>query len=280
MTLHFLCGRFEFTLKRPLVMGIVNVTPDSFSDGGAFFDTGRALRHAHALIDAGADILDIGGESTRPGALDVSVEEELARVIPVVQGLRDCSRALSVDTSKPAVMRAALDAGADLINDVYGFRQPGAIDAVRDSVCGLCVMHMQGEPRTMQQAPRYDDLFGEIGAFLNERVRALQTAGVSPHRIVVDPGFGFGKTTAQNFALLRGLARLSAGGRPLLTGLSRKRMIGDVTGRETAARTAGSVAAMLACVAGGAAIVRVHDVAQTVDALKVWHAIQRGVEGE
>lgn len=280
MTLHFLCGRFEFTLERPLVMGIVNVTPDSFSDGGAFYDTGRALRHAHALIDAGADILDIGGESTRPGASDVPVEEELARVIPVVQGLRDCGRAVSVDTSKPAVMRAALDAGADLINDVYGFRQPGAIDAVRDSACGLCVMHMQGEPRTMQQAPHYDDLFGEIGAFLDERVRVLQTSGVSPHRIVVDPGFGFGKTTAQNFALLRGLGRLSTGGRPLLTGLSRKRMIGDVTGREAAERTAGSVAAMLACVAGGAAIVRVHDVAQTVDALKVWHAIQRGVEGE
>jgi len=280
MASNFLCGRFEFDLKRPLVMGIVNVTPDSFSDGGAYVDPEAALRHAHALIAAGADILDIGGESTRPGSLGVDVDAEIARVIPVVSGLLDCGRALSVDTSKPEVMRAALDAGADMINDVYGFRQPGAIEAVRASQCGLCVMHMQGEPRTMQQAPHYDDLLGEVGAFLTARVRALSEAGIADARIVLDPGFGFGKTTSQNYALLRDLASLATQGRPLLTGLSRKRMIGEVTGRDVNARTVGSVAAMLACVARGAAIVRVHDVEETVDALKIWQATQTGVEGE
>jgi len=280
MASNFLCGRFEFDLKRPLVMGIVNVTPDSFSDGGAYFDPQAALHHAHALIAAGADILDIGGESTRPGSVGVDVDAEIARVIPVVRGLQDCGRALSVDTSKPEVMRAALDAGADMINDVYGFRQPGAIEAVRASQCGLCVMHMQGEPRTMQQAPHYDDLLGEVGAFLAARVQALGKAGIASARIVVDPGFGFGKTTSQNYALLRDLANLDTQGRPVLTGLSRKRMIGEVTGRDVNERTVGSVAAMLACVARGAAIVRVHDVTETVDALKIWQATQTGVHGE
>lgn len=260
-------------------MGIVNTTPDSFSDGGAFLATEAAVRHARALIAQGADILDIGGESSRPGAAAVPLDKELARVIPVVRSLRDSGVAISVDTSKPEVMRAALDAGADLINDIYGFRQPHAIDAVRDSNCGLCAMHMQGEPRSMQQAPVYRDVVGEIGAFLNERAQVLITAGVQASRIVLDPGFGFGKTTAQNYELLRHLNRLEVAGLPVLIGLSRKSMIGQVTGREVNERVVGSVAAMLACVARGAAIVRVHDVQETVDALKVWRATETGVVG-
>lgn len=260
-------------------MGIVNTTPDSFSDGGAFLATEAAVRHAHALIAQGADILDIGGESSRPGAAAVPLDKELARVIPVVRSLCDSGVAISVDTSKPEVMRAALDAGADLINDIYGFRQPHAIDAVRDSNCGLCAMHMQGEPRSMQQAPVYRDVVGEIGAFLNERAQVLITAGVQASRIVLDPGFGFGKTTAQNYELLRHLNRLEVAGLPVLIGLSRKSMIGQVTGREVNERVVGSVAAMLACVARGAAIVRVHDVQETVDALKVWRATETGVVG-
>ncbi len=280
MANKFTCGRFEFELKRPLVMGIVNATPDSFSDGGAFLATEAAVRHAHELIEAGADILDIGGESTRPGAAAVPLAEELARVIPVVRSLRDSGVAISVDTFKPEVMRAALDAGADLINDIYGFRQPQAVEAVRDSNCGLCVMHMQGEPRSMQNAPAYRDVVGEVGAFLTERAQVLGAAGVAAGRIVLDPGFGFGKTTEQNYELLRHLDRLDVPGLPVLIGLSRKSMIGQVTGRDVSERVAGSVAAMLACVVRGAAIVRVHDVRESVDALKVWRATETGVEGE
>lgn len=261
-------------------MGIVNTTPDSFSDGGSFLATDAAVRHAHSLIEVGADILDIGGESTRPGAAAVPLEQELARVIPVVRQLRDCGVAISVDTFKPDVMRAALDAGADLINDIYGFRQPHAIEAVQGSNCGLCVMHMQGEPRSMQHAPAYGDVVAEVGAFLKERAQKLIEAGVAPGRIVLDPGFGFGKTTAQNFNLLRHLDRLDVNRLPVLIGLSRKSMIGQVTGREVNDRVVGSVAAMLACVERGAAIVRVHDVRETVDALKVWRAIEQEFVGE
>ncbi|MYZ45472.1 dihydropteroate synthase [Schauerella aestuarii] len=276
MANNFLCGRFEFDLERPLVMGIVNVTPDSFSDGGQHDDPDHAIQHAKRLIADGAHILDIGGESTRPGAPAVSMEDELARVLPIVEGLRDCGVPLSIDTFKPEVMRAVLDAGADMINDIYGFRQPGAIEAVAGSKCGLCVMHMKGEPRTMQDAPEYTDLLGEIGVFLGARAQRLRAAWVDPRRIVLDPGFGFGKTVDQNYQLLRRLSNLRVSSYPILVGLSRKSMIGNVTGREVGDRLAGSLAGALACVARGASIVRVHDVAETVDALKVWQAVEIG----
>ncbi|WP_332613260.1 dihydropteroate synthase [Achromobacter sp. ESBL13] len=277
MANNFLCGRFEFDLERPLVMGIVNVTPDSFSDGGQHDDTDSAVAHARQLIEEGAQILDLGGESTRPGADPVSVTDELNRLLPVIEALRDCGVPLSIDTFKPEVMRATLDAGADMINDIYGFRQPGAIEAVAQSRCGLCVMHMKGEPRTMQAAPpEYTDLIGEIGLFLGSRAQKLRAAWVDPRRIVLDPGFGFGKTADQNFQLLRRLSSLRSGGYPLLIGLSRKNMIGQATGRPIGDRLSGSIAAALACVSRGASIVRVHDVAATVDALKVWHAAEQG----
>ncbi|MGV2863124.1 dihydropteroate synthase [Achromobacter sp. AGC39] len=277
MANNFLCGRFEFDLERPLVMGIVNVTPDSFSDGGQHDDTDSAVAHARQLIEEGAQILDLGGESTRPGADPVSVTDELNRLLPVIEALRDCGVPLSIDTFKPEVMRATLDAGADMINDIYGFRQAGAIEAVAQSRCGLCVMHMKGEPRTMQAAPpEYTDLIGEIGLFLGSRAQKLRAAWVDPRRIVLDPGFGFGKTADQNFQLLRRLSSLRSGGYPLLIGLSRKNMIGQATGRPIGDRLSGSIAAALACVSRGASIVRVHDVAATVDALKVWHAAEQG----
>jgi dihydropteroate synthase len=277
MANNFLCGRFEFDLERPLVMGIVNVTPDSFSDGGQHDDTDSAVAHARQLIEEGAQILDLGGESTRPGADPVSVADELDRLLPVIEALRDCGVPLSIDTFKPEVMRATLDAGADMINDIYGFRQPGAIEAVAQSRCGLCVMHMKGEPRTMQALPpEYTDLIGEIGLFLGSRAQKLRAAWVDPRRIVLDPGFGFGKTADQNFQLLRRLSSLRSTGYPLLIGLSRKNMIGQATGRPVGDRLPGSIAAALACVSRGASIVRVHDVAATVDALKVWHAAEQG----
>ncbi|MDH0738713.1 dihydropteroate synthase [Achromobacter spanius] len=277
MANNFLCGRFEFDLERPLVMGIVNVTPDSFSDGGQHDDTDSAVAHARQLIEEGAQILDLGGESTRPGADPVSVADELDRLLPVIEALRDCGVPLSIDTFKPEVMRATLDAGADMINDIYGFRQPGAVEAVAQSRCGLCVMHMKGEPRTMQALPpEYTDLIGEIGLFLGSRAQKLRAAWVDPRRIVLDPGFGFGKTADQNFQLLRRLSSLRSTGYPLLIGLSRKNMIGQATGRPIGDRLPGSIAAALACVSRGASIVRVHDVAATVDALKVWHAAEQG----
>jgi len=276
MANNFLCGRFEFDLERPLVMGIVNTTPDSFSDGGAHDDPAAAIAHAHKLIADGASILDIGGESTRPGAPEVSEQDELARLLPVVEGLRDCGVPLSIDTYKPGVMRAVLDAGADMINDIYGFRMPGAIEAVANTRCGLCVMHMKGEPRTMQDDTTYADLLGEVGLFLGARAQKLRAAWVDPRRIVLDPGFGFGKSTEQNYLLLRRLASLRVSSYPLLVGLSRKSMIGNVTGRQVGDRLAGSIAGALACVARGAAIVRVHDVQETVDALKVWQSVEQG----
>lgn len=272
----FLCGRFELSLERPLVMGIVNITPDSFSDGGQHAATDAAVRHARRLIEEGAHILDLGGESTRPGAEPVPADAELARLLPVIEALRDDGVPLSVDTFKPEVMRAVLDAGADMINDIYAFRQPGAIEAVAGSRCGLCVMHMQGEPGTMQLAPEYGDLLREIGDFLMGRVAQLRAASVDARRITLDPGFGFGKTAEHNYQLLHRLSDLCLPGFPLLTGLSRKRMIGDATGKPVDDRLAGSVAGALACVARGAAIVRVHDVAPTADALKVWAAAEQG----
>jgi dihydropteroate synthase len=257
-------------------MGIVNVTPDSFSDGAAHFGTDAAVAHAHALIDQGADMLDIGGESTRPGADPVSAADELARILPVIDALKNCGIPLSVDTFKPEVMRPALEAGADMINDIYGFRRPGALEAVAKSNCGICIMHMQGEPKTMQRAPQYDDVLVEVEAFLRERSAAALAAGIDRRRIVLDPGYGFGKTPAQNYRLLRQLRDVRNEGYPWLVGLSRKSMIGHVIGREPAERVFGSIAAALAGVARGAHIVRVHDVAATVDAVKVWRAIELG----
>jgi dihydropteroate synthase len=276
------CGRFTLSLERPLVMGILNVTPDSFSDGGRFVRRGDALRQAEQMLLDGADIIDIGGESTRPGAPPVPPEEELERVVPLIEALHGANVPLSVDTYKPEVMRAALAAGVDLVNDVWGFRRPGAVDAVRDGRCGLCVMHMLGEPRTMQRGePSYRDVVQDVRMFLEERVDALMQAGIARERISVDPGFGFGKTVVEhNYALLARLSgtapRPAAGARPfpIVVGMSRKSMLGAVTGRAAPERVAASVAAAVCAVERGAAIVRVHDVAQTVDALKIWAAVR------
>jgi dihydropteroate synthase len=234
-------------------------------------DAGSAIAHARRLVEEGADILDIGGESTRPGAQSVSLQEELDRVMPVLEGVRAFGVAVSIDTMKPEVMTAAIAAGVAMVNDVYGFRAAGAFEAVRDSDCALCIMHMQGEPRTMQDEPNYKDVVAEVEAFLAARVTEALAAGIDRNRIFIDPGFGFGKTLAHNLALMRALPRL-AGIAPVLAGVSRKRMIGAMTGRDTPDRLAGSLAAALRAVDNGARIVRVHDVKETVDALKVWLA--------
>ena len=274
---HLQCGRFRLSLERPLVMGIVNVTPDSFSDGNAHFQADQAVAHARLLIEEGADLLDIGGESTRPGAQAVPAGEELRRVLPVIEALRDCGVPLSVDTCKPSVMRAVLEAGADMINDIAGFSAPGAVEAVADADCALCLMHMRGEPRTMQDAPAYRDVVEEVRDYLDQGARRLRQAGVAADRIVLDPGFGFGKTAAHNYTLLKELPRVVGRDYPSLLGLSRKSMIGAVTGRPASRRLGGSVAAALAGAIRGAHILRVHDVADTVDALRVWSAVEQGV---
>ena len=265
-------GRYVLDLERPLVMGIVNITPDSFADSGRHASREAALAHAERLLEEGADILDIGGESTRPGAAQVDAAEELRRVLPLVERLASCGRPVSVDTRKPEVMRAAIAAGAAMINDVDALRAPGALDAVAASGAAVCLMHMQGDPATMQRAPHYDDVVGEVLVFLRERVEACRSAGIPETQLVVDPGFGFGKTVEHNLTLLRALDRLHALGVPVLAGLSRKGMLGKLTGRAVDARVHASVAAALAAVTRGADIVRVHDVAATVDALKVWQA--------
>lgn len=269
------CNGRVLRLDRPRVMGIVNVTPDSFSDGGAHHSTEAAIAHGMKLAEAGADILDIGGESTRPGADQVSVEDELQRVVPVIEGLvARTSLPISIDTYKPEVMRAAVAAGAGLINDVYGLRREGALEAAASLGVPVVLMHMLGEPRGMQNAPEYDDVVGEVHRFLAERIFSAEMAGIDKKRIVVDPGFGFGKTTAHNVALLAQLGRFTELGVPVLAGLSRKRSIGELTGRDVAAeRAAGSVAAHLIAAQNGARILRVHDVAETVDALKIWLAV-------
>ncbi len=257
-------------------MGIVNVTPDSFSDGNKHFSADQAIAHGRLLIEQGADILDIGGESTRPGADPVPADEELKRILPVIRGLHDAGVPLSIDTFKPEVMRGALEAGADMINDIYALRLPGALAAVADSRCCVCAMHMQGDPKTMQQAPRYENVMQDVEQFLHERIAALLEAGIDRRRIVLDPGFGFGKTPQQNYLLLRRLHELDGQGYPWLLGLSRKSMIGHIVDREPAQRVSGSVAAALAGLARGANILRVHDVAETADAVKVWRAIEHG----
>jgi len=258
-------------------MGILNVTPDSFSDGGSYSALEFALSHAEQMIADGVDIIDIGGESTRPGIPPVPLDEELRRVMPVIYALRDCGKPLSIDTYKPEVMREALIAEVDMINDINGFRAPGAIDAVRDSAAGLCIMHMQGEPQTMQQQPSYGDVVAEVIAFLQERVGALEAAGVGHERICIDPGFGFGKSVGHNYDLLRNTRRLiDTLDLPLLAGMSRKSMIGAITGKPLDQRLAGSLGAALAAAAQGAMIIRVHDVAETVDALNVWQAGMAG----
>ena len=256
-------------------MGVVNVTPDSFSDGGQFLDPRAAIAHARQLVDEGADILDIGGESTRPGSLPVDETEELRRVLPVLEGIVGLGVPVSVDTTKPGVMRAAIAHGAAMVNDVLALRTPGALDAVASSNAGVCLMHMQGEPRTMQANPSYADVVGEVRAFLGERVAACESAGISRERIVVDPGFGFGKTAEQNLALLRGLPELAALDVPVLAGLSRKSTLGQITGRPVEGRLAASLAAALLAAERGAKIVRVHDVAATRDALAVLAAVNR-----
>jgi dihydropteroate synthase len=267
------CGRFQLALQRPLVMGVLNVTPDSFSDGGQFSRLEFALEHAEAMLAQGVDLIDIGGESSRPGAQTLSVQEELDRIMPVIYGVRDCGVAISVDTCKPMVMAEAVLAGVDLINDINAFRAPGAIEAVQGSDCALCIMHMQNDPATMQQQPKYGDVVGDVMAFLRERVSALTQAGVARERLCIDPGFGFGKTLAHNITLLQQLGTIQAAlDLPLLAGLSRKSMLGGITGKPVTERLAASIAAVLVAVQAGARIVRVHDVAETVDALKVWQA--------
>lgn len=269
------CNGRVLRLDRPRVMGIVNVTPDSFSDGGAHDSADAAIAHGLRLMEAGADILDVGGESTRPGSDAVSLEEELRRVVPVIEALvARTSLPVSIDTSKPEVMRAAVAAGAGLINDVYALRRDGALEAAASLGVPVVLMHMLGEPRDMQTAPAYDDVVGDVHRFLAERIFSAEMAGIDKKRIVVDPGFGFGKTTVHNMALLAQLARFVELGVPVLAGLSRKRSIGELTGREVPAeRVAGSVAAHLIAAQNGARILRVHDVADTVDALKIWAAV-------
>lgn len=267
------CGRFRVDLSVPRIMAIVNVTPDSFSGDGLGQDVGAALARAEAAVEAGAELLDVGGESSRPGSDAVSEQEELDRVMPLVECLADWPVPVSVDTVKPGVMRAAIAAGAALINDINAFRAPGAVEAVAASDAALCVMHMQGQPRTMQHAPHYDDVVGEVMHFLDERVAVLRAAGVADARMVLDPGFGFGKTLEHNLALLRDLDRVRKGGLHVLIGMSRKTMLGQITGRPVDQRVSAGVAAALLAVERGARIVRTHDVTATRDALAVWMAL-------
>jgi len=268
------CGSFRLSLERPLVMGVVNVTPDSFSDGGLYAGTEQAVAHARRLIGEGADILDIGGESTRPGAAPVSLDEERRRVLPVLDALAGCGVPLSVDTRKPALMSEAIATGAAMVNDVTALGAPGALAAVAQAPVAVCLMHMQGEPGTMQENPVYGDVVAEVRDFLEQRITVAEQAGIARDRIVADPGFGFGKTDEHNLALLRSLGEFRSLGVALLAGLSRKAMLGRLTGREPRERVPASVAAALLAVQNGAQLVRVHDVAATRDALAVWNAVK------
>ena len=273
----FQCGRFRFALEgeqyRPLVMGILNITPDSFSDGGRYFSLSSALKHAEDMIADGVDIIDIGAESSRPGSEPVSLPEELDRVMPVIEALKDCGKPLSIDTYKPEVMAEAIAAGVDMINDICGFQSEASIKAVSGSLCGLCVMHMQGEPKTMQENPHYRNVTLEVTDFLDKQVKRMEEAGIEKERICIDPGFGFGKTLEDNIILLKHLDFMQEKLHlPVLAGLSRKSVVARLTGKPVEKRLAGNLAIALSAVEHGAAIVRVHEVAETVDALKVWLA--------
>ena len=267
------CGRFRLDYSRPLLMGVVNVTPDSFSDGGLFLDPQQAVAHAVGLIEEGADLIDVGGESTRPGAQPVDATEELRRVLPVLHALRDAPVPVAVDTMKPQVMRALIAEGASIINDVNALRASGALEAAAASEVGVCLMHMQGDPRAMQTEPHYEDVVAEVRAFLVERMDAAVAMGIARDRIALDPGFGFGKTVEHNLELLRNLERLAELGAPLLVGLARRSTLGTITGRPAPERLPASIAAALLAVQRGARIVRVHDVAATRDALAVLAAV-------
>jgi dihydropteroate synthase len=278
------CGRFLFDFskrQRPLVMGILNVTPDSFSDGGKFRTVGDTITQAELMIDHGVDIIDIGGESTRPGAEPVSLQEELDRVLPVIDALKDCGVALSIDTYKAETMRQALRAGVDCVNDIWALRQKGAVEAVLEhdkeasgKQCGLVLMHMQRDPQTMQFDPEYQDVVAEVIAFLQERAILLEDQGITANRIAIDPGFGFGKSLEHNLKMLAHFDQFSHLGYPVLAGISRKSMLGKLTGRDTHERVAPSIAAAIMAADRGARIIRVHDVQETVDSLKLWEAIQ------
>ena len=273
--MQFLCGRFQLDLSTPRIMGIVNVTPDSFSDGGKFNTTDKAVAHGMELVEQGADILDIGGESTRPGATPVPLAEELNRVIPVIKALAQAGVPLSIDTYKPEVMRAAIDAGADIVNDVCALQENGALEIVAASQVGVCLMHMQGRPQTMQVDPQYQEVVKEVADFLAARLKAAEQAGIARERIVLDPGFGFGKRTEHNLTLLNHLSSLQSSGLPLLIGLSRKSVLGQVVGLSIDERIHASIAASVVSVMKGANIVRVHDVKLTVDALKIVSAVMK-----
>lgn len=265
-------SRFQIDLTQPLVMGIVNLTPDSFSDGGQFFNPLAALKHCEQLLKEGAHILDLGGESTRPGAVSVDIDEEWRRVEPVLCEVVTWNCPISLDTTKADLMRRALDMGVDVINDVNALRSPGALDVIASAGCGVCLMHMPGQPEEMPPQPVYQDVVHEVSLYLQGRIDLLRTRGVADARLVLDPGIGFGKSVEHNFELLRYQSRLLGLGFPLLVGWSRKSSLGAITGRATAERLPASLAAALAAIINGAKIIRVHDVAATVDALKVWQA--------
>ncbi|MDR0673577.1 MAG: dihydropteroate synthase [Zoogloeaceae bacterium] len=279
------CGRFELPIGRPLIMGIVNITPDSFSGDGVVVladsnvsmkrdPVEAAVARARLQWEAGADILDLGAESTRPGARPVSAAEELDRLLPVLEAVRGWNAPVSIDTYKPEVMQAALEAGADMVNDINALKSPGALEIVAASDCGLCLMHMQGEPRHMQEDPRYDDVVAEVGAFLDERVRACRQQGIADERLALDPGFGFGKNLEHNLTLFARLPELGREGLPLLVGLCRKRMLGEIIGRPVGERMAATLATTVLAAEKGAKIIRVHDVGATRDALAVWAAVR------
>lgn len=275
------CGRFLFefhkqpgSVTRPLVMGILNATPDSFSDGGRFYQRDAGLKQAEKMIAAGVDIIDIGGESTRPGAEPVPLQEELDRVLPVIEALKDCGVALSIDTYKPQTMQAALDLGVDCVNDIWALRQEGAVDVVRQFNCGIVLMHMQRDPQTMQFNPDYKNVVQDVQAFLLERCAVLEEAGVDGQRIAIDPGFGFGKSLEHNYQLLANFEMFTKHGYPALAGISRKSMLGKITNQEVGERLIPSIAAAMMAVERGALIVRTHDVSETMDALKIWQAMR------
>lgn len=272
-------GSHRLSLASPLIMGIVNVTPDSFSDGGRLANARAAIQHALKLQEEGAAILDVGGESTRPGAAVVAADEEIRRVLPVIEALVDQGCVVSIDTKKPEVMRAALDAGAAMINDVMALRAPGALEAAAASDAAVCLMHMQGKPQSMQQAPCYTNVVEDVKQFLQGRMQACEAMGIARERLVIDPGFGFGKTLAHNLALLRHVNELAEWSVPVLVGLSRKAMLGTLTGRDVNAREFASVAAHLAAIARGARLVRVHNVSAMRDALAVWNAVEEQQDG-